>query len=130
MAAGLVGLGLMAAGVPGVARAQTPGPVCRGGATPRTTVQQVYVPPILDPVVAALGGNGVIGAMVDRMMVTTTENYQGVEGLNRVERHSWLTGTAVAFEYPRWLLDAYGGNRDAIQFDLDQGFLRDRGPCV
>ena len=127
--AGALALTILTALAPATGQAQTAPANCRGGATPVVTVQQGYLPPVLDPVVAMLGGNGVIGLMADRVTLTTTRNFAGVEGLTRFERHSWLSGTVVVFEYPRWLLDAYGGITSAIEYDLEQGFLRDRGPC-
>jgi hypothetical protein len=60
--------------------------------------------------------------------VTRTVNFKRVEGLI-IEQVSDNDGGGETLSIPDWLLQAYGGNRIAIERDLDAGVLKDRGRC-
>ncbi len=63
---------------------------------------------------------------VNGITVTTTENYNGVQGLVRSVVVEPDGGTVDDLSFPAWLVDAYGGNLPAIRGDLISGSLRNR----
>lgn len=59
------------------------------------------------------------------MSVTTEGNYNGVEGLNRIEVNEGGTVT-VTYSVPDWLSQAYGGNVTAIVREAENGRLQNQ----
>ena len=60
--------------------------------------------------------------------VSQTINFNRVEGL--IQETVTLDGVAQeTLSIPDWLAQAYGGNRVAIERDLEAGVLKDRGRC-
>lgn len=60
--------------------------------------------------------------------ITRVENFKRVEGLIS-EQVSTDQGTVETLSIPDWLSQAYGGNRVALERDLEAGILKDRGRC-
>jgi hypothetical protein len=60
--------------------------------------------------------------------VTRTENYKQVEGLI-MESVAFDGVTVENLSIPDWLLQSYGGNRVALDRDLEAGVLQNRGRC-
>jgi hypothetical protein len=60
--------------------------------------------------------------------VTQTVNFNRVEGLIQ-ETVSFDGVTHESLSIPDWLIQSYGGNRVALERDLEAGLLKDRGRC-
>lgn len=60
--------------------------------------------------------------------VSQTINFNRVEGLIQ-ETVSFDGVTHENLSIPDWLMQSYGGNRVAIERDLEAGVLKDRGRC-
>ncbi len=118
-------------GGPPVAGAQAPtGSMCPGGPQPITTSYTdltgfVGTTPIISPF-------GLIGTSIPiGETVTTTLNVAGVQGLTQTVARGGVGiegfgSSTVSLGVPEYLLQAYGGNIEAIKRDLAAGLLRCR----
>jgi hypothetical protein len=59
-------------------------------------------------------------------VVTTTQNYQGVQGLTQTVISDNFSTPYATIGVPDYLFQAYGGNITAIQRDLAAGYLKCR----
>jgi hypothetical protein len=58
--------------------------------------------------------------------VTVTQNVAGVQGLTQTVIDNGFSAPAVSLGVPDYLLQAYGGNIEAIKRDLAAGLLKCR----
>ena len=102
---------------------------CPGGPQPITTsyvndLTLIGASPFVSPFVAPLAQVGTTIAVGDQ--VTTTQNVAGVQGLTQTVVTNSFASPTVSLGVPDYLLQAYGGNIEAIKRDLAAGLLRCR----
>ena len=127
--------------VPTIAGAQAPtaaSPCPGGGAQPSTTqfVDSVRIfnqTPFFNNGFGNSGffGNGVINPFFNTGyavsdVVTQTENVAGVQGLTQTVASNGFSTPTVSLGVPDYLLQAYGGNIEAVRRDLAAGYLKCR----
>jgi hypothetical protein len=136
---------LFAIGLPHGAAAQQPyypyqpvqqpqAPACPGGGAQPLTTSFVDSASLFGGTVVSPFGFGTFGfntgffntGFVVATVVTTTQNYQGVQGLTQTVINDSFSTPTVSLGVPDYLFQAYGGNITAIQRDLAAGFLKCR----
>jgi hypothetical protein len=60
--------------------------------------------------------------------MSTQHNFQGVDGLMKIEVTTSEGDLITSWSIPGWLMDTYGNNVEAIMRDVERGILKDRGP--
>jgi hypothetical protein len=106
---------------------------CPGGPQPITTSYvndltlfgtSPFVSPFVSPFIAPLAQIGTTIAVGDQ--VTVTQNVAGVQGLTQTVITNGFGSPTVSLGVPDYLLQAYGGNIEAIRRDLAAGLLKCR----